>query len=410
MTYIINLYRNAYGGLSTPAWMLALVMLINRSGSMVVPFLSVYLTSSLHFTIEQAGLILTAFGIGAMTGSLLGGWLSDRLSPFIVQVISLLFGGCLFLVMAHITSYYLLLAGFFILSVVSECLRPANAASVALYARPENVTRSFSLNRMALNLGFSIGPAVGGLLASVSYYWLFVADGFTCIAAGIFFYFYFGRLPAQKTTSVQHQEIIPKQAVYGDKTFLVFLFFVTCYAITFFQFFFTLPLYYREVYNLSETEIGLLLGYNGFLVFVFEMIIVHWLENKPYLWQQIVLGILLCGFSYVLITIFSAPLILLISMTLLTFSEIFAMPFMVTYTVKRAGPYNRGRYLGFYSLAYAAAFILAPYLGTKIISHWGYFALWWAAGALSVFTAIGFYIVLHREHTFEDKKPVFAKD
>jgi predicted MFS family arabinose efflux permease len=377
--------------------MLALVMFINRSGSMVVPFLSVYLTDSLHFTIEQAGLILTSFGIGAMSGSLLGGWLSDRLSPFLVQVLSLLLGGCLFLVMAHVTTYYLLLTGFFILSLISECLRPANAASVALYARPENVTRSFSLNRMALNLGFSIGPALGGILASVSYYWLFLADGFTCIAAGIFFFFYFGKLPRQKNILTEDVAAVPRHAVYHDKVFMVFLLFVTCYALTFFQFFFTLPLYYREVYNLSEIQIGLLLGFNGLLVFMFEMIIVHQLENKPYLWQQIVLGTLLCGLSYVLLTIFSAPFILLISMVLLTFSEIFAMPFMVTYTINRAGAHNRGRYLGFYSLAYAAAFILAPYLGTKAISHLGYTFLWWASGILSMFTALGFYLVLPRK-------------
>jgi predicted MFS family arabinose efflux permease len=396
MTFLINLYRNAYGGLSTPAWMLALVMFINRSGSMVVPFLSVYLTDSLHFTVEQAGLILTSFGIGAMSGSLLGGWLSDRLSPFVVQVLSLLLGGCLFLVMAHVTTYYLLLTGFFILSLISECLRPANAASVALYARSENVTRSFSLNRMALNLGFSIGPAVGGLLASVSYYWLFVADGFTCIAAGIFFFLYFSRLPRNKSFSAQKASFV-KQAVYQDKIFLMFLLFVTCYAITFFQFFFTLPLYYREVYLLSETQIGLLLGFNGLLVFLFEMIIVHKLENKPYLWQQIVVGTLLCGLSFVLLTIFSAPFILIICMILLTFSEIFAMPFMVTYTVNRAGAHNKGRYLGFYSLAYAAAFILAPYLGTRTISIWGYTSLWWAAGILSVLTALGFYLLMSRK-------------
>jgi MFS family permease len=314
-----------------------------------------------------------------------------------VQVLSLLLGGCLFLVMAHVTTYYLLLMGFFVLSLISECLRPANAASVALYARAENVTRSFSLNRMALNLGFSIGPALGGILASVSYYWLFMADGFTCMAAGIFFYLYFGKFPRQKIVSTPDEAAVPSQAVYKDTVFLVFLLFVTCYALTFFQFFFTLPLYYREVYRLSEIQIGLLLGFNGLLVFMFEMIIVHQLENKPYLWQQIVLGTLLCGLSYVLLTIFSAPFILIISMVLLTFSEIFAMPFMVTYTVNRAGAHNRGRYLGFYSLAYAAAFILAPYLGTKAISHLGYTFLWWALGITSMLTALGFYLVMSQK-------------
>ncbi|MCY7350383.1 MAG: hypothetical protein LH606_06920 [Cytophagaceae bacterium] len=70
---IIQLYRNAYGGLSRSVWLLSGAMLINRSGSMVVPFLSVYLTQSLHFSIGQAGLVMGCFGAGAMLGVFVGG-------------------------------------------------------------------------------------------------------------------------------------------------------------------------------------------------------------------------------------------------------------------------------------------------------------------------------------------------
>jgi predicted MFS family arabinose efflux permease len=397
MASIISLYRSAYGGLSTPAWMLALVMFINRSGSMVVPFLSVYLTKSLHFSLLQTGTVLTAFGVGAMIGSLAGGMLSDRLGPFLVQFLSLVIGGCMFLVMAHITTFHFLVSGIFLLSVTAECLRPANAASVALYAKPENVTRSFSLNRMALNLGFSIGPAIGGLLASFSYYWLFIVDGLTCIAAGLFFFFYFRQLPHQKKAASISELTQNGFSPYRDISFLLFLFFVTCYALTFFQFFFTLPLYYRDVYHLSEAYIGLLLAFNGFLVFLFEMIIVHKLEKRHHIWQQVVLGTLLCGLSFVLLNLVSAPFILVIAMVLLTFSEIFAMPFMVTYTIKRAGEHNRGAFIGLYTLAFSAAFILSPYLGTKVIDHLGYSTLWWSAGALSILTAIGFFVTMQQK-------------
>ncbi len=390
MSSIISLYRKAYGGLSTPAWMLALVMFINRSGSMVVPFLSVYLTESLHFSIGQAGSVLTAFGMGSMIGSLMGGWLSDRLSPFWVQCCSLIFGGSMFLVLAHITTFTLLIAGMFLLSVIAECLRPANAASVAIYARPENVTRSFSLNRMALNLGFSIGPAVGGLLASFSYYWLFIADGLTCIAAGIFFFLYFNRFPRPEKPVLQTDKTTRPASPYQDVYFLCFLCCVTCYAISFFQFFFTLPLYYREIYSLSETTIGLLLAFNGLLVFLFEMIIVHLLERRTAIWPQVMAGTLLCGGSFVLLNLISAPFILVFAMILLTFSEILAMPFMVTYTIKRAGAHNRGAYIGLYTLSFSAAFILSPLIGTKVIAHYGYATLWWAASILCLVTAAGF--------------------
>jgi predicted MFS family arabinose efflux permease len=376
--------------------MLALVMFINRSGSMVVPFLSVYLTQSLHFSLEKTGIILTIFGAGAMAGSLLGGWLSDRIGPFRVQLLSLLLGGGLLLVLATLKTFPLLAVGIFVMSVTVECLRPANTASVALYARPENVTRSFSLNRMAVNLGFSIGPALGGLLASIAYEWLFIADGVTCIAAGLFFYFYFrGKRrnpPAPAEAKVFEPE--PNQSPYQDLRFLAFVFFTTCYAIIFFQFFTTLPLYYRQVYGLSESMIGLLLGFNGLLVFLFEMIVIHLIGQRPAFRWLVVLGTLLCGVSYALLNIATGMGALFVAMILVTFSEIFAMPFMITYTINRAGEKHRGAYIGLYTLAYSVAFILAPYLGTHLVAGYGFTTLWWAAGIASLPTALGFFAVM----------------
>ncbi len=396
MQTILNLYRNAYGGLSLSSWMLALVMFINRSGSMVVPFLSVYLTQSLHFSLEETGIILTIFGAGAMAGSLLGGWLSDRIGPFRVQLLSLLLGGGLLLVLATLKTFPLLAVGIFLMSVTVECLRPANTASVALYARPENVTRSFSLNRMAVNLGFSIGPALGGLLASIAYEWLFIADGVTCIAAGLFFYCYFRgkrRNPAAPAV-VKELDPEPQRSPYQDLRFLAFVLFTTCYAIIFFQFFTTLPLYYRQVYRLSETMIGLLLGFNGLLVFLFEMIVIHLIGPRPAFRRLVVLGALLCGVSYALLNVATGMGVLLVAMILVTFSEIFAMPFMITHTINRAGEKHRGAYIGLYTLAYSVAFILAPYLGTHLVAGYGFTTLWWAAGIASVPTALGFFAVM----------------
>lgn len=190
MSRIIQLYKNAFSGLSRPAWMLGLVMLINRSGTMVLPFLGIYLTSALGFNLEQTGIILSCFGIGSMAGSFLGGWLTDKFGHFYVQFLSLVIGGIIFILLAN-EGYYQMAVGVLVLSTIAESFRPANTSSVSFYAKPENVSRAFSLNRMAINLGFSIGPAVGGLLAAISFKLLFVADGITCIAAALFFFIYF---------------------------------------------------------------------------------------------------------------------------------------------------------------------------------------------------------------------------
>ncbi|GAB3829076.1 hypothetical protein GCM10028895_43490 [Pontibacter rugosus] len=245
MKKILLLYRNAFGGLSHPAWMMSVVMLINRSGAMVTPFLSVYLTEVLGYTLNETGIILSTYGLGSVCGSFLGGWLTDKVGHFKVQFLSLTIGGSLYFVLLTLRSFEALAAGVFILSLVNDTLRPANSSSIASYARPENVTRAFSLNRMAINLGFSIGPALGGLLAAVSYQWLFIADGTTCIMAGLFFFFYFrnkqGRQLHTSTTASLSAPPAKERSPYRDKYFILFAILCCCFAMMFFQLLSTLP-------------------------------------------------------------------------------------------------------------------------------------------------------------------------
>lgn len=372
--------------------MLAVVMLINRSGTMVLPFLSIYLTTSLGFSVQQAGYILSSFGIGSVIGSYLGGTFSDRYGHFFVQLFSLILSGILFFLLARVTEFYHLLAGIVILSIVAESLRPANAASVSFYAKPENVSRAFSLNRMAINLGFSIGPAIGGILASIAYRWLFIADGTTCILAGIFFFVYFRNRKGYEPHKIPKVEGSRQaEPVLKDLRFLVFVVLSSCFAILFFQLFMSLPLYYREVYALSENKIGGLLALNGIIVFTLEMIMVYLLQRKYSIPTLIFSGMVILGISFLLLNLYHHIAVLLSAMLLLSIAEIFAMPFMATFVVQRSSESNRGSYMALYTISFSVAHILAPALGAAVITHFGFHTLWWIISVASLVIGIGFY-------------------
>lgn len=371
--------------------MLAVVMLINRSGTMVVPFLSVYLTDSLGFSVNQAGIMLSCFGIGSMVGAILGGTLTDRYGHFVVQTVSLAGGGIMFILLSSVTEYYSLLMGIFMLSAISESFRPANASSVAGYARPENVARAFSLNRMALNLGFSVGPALGGILAAISYRWLFIADGITSIAAGIFFFFYFRNMKGNPPRVHGHKS--GYGPVFKNRRFMAFVILVSIFAVLFFQLFMTLPLYYRQVYNLPESQIGLLLALNGIVVFGLEMIMVYLLNRRFGIHELLFPGMLLMGLSFSILNIFHGEAILYLSMIILSFAEILVMPFLSTFTVQQSNEHNRGAYMGLYTIAFSFALVLSPYLGAQVISRFGFETLWWGTGLIGGILAFGFLYV-----------------
>lgn len=391
---MFEIFKKSYSGLSKDTWILAGVTLVNRSGMMVLPFLTIYLTSAKNFTVAQAGIISSFFGLGSMLGSYGGGLLSDRFGYFSVQLISLILGGIACISLAWINGFVALCAGMFVTSALLDMLRPAMSSAITSFAKPENITRSFSLIRMAINLGAGVGPAIAGIVAGISFKWIFIGDGLTSIAAGfVLYYFFHSKI---KKTSFRRKEVIRVESPLKNKWYFFYIILCMFYAIIFFQLFCTLPLYYDHVHHLLKRETGYLIAMNGLIVFVFEMMLVYKLENSISPIKIINAGVLLAGIGLIILNFFTAGIILVISMAILSFSEIFAMPFMMTVAVAKADHTNRGRYTGIYSTAWSAAFILAPIIGTTIVTHYDFETLWWVMGALSLVTMAGLRIVVRK--------------
>jgi len=187
MFQFLNSYFNSFKGLSREVWWLALITLVNRAGAMVIPFLSLYLRDDLNFSLGDVGWVMTCFGFGSLAGSWLGGILSDKIGFYKTILISLIGTGLGFFGLQFITSFWAICIGFFMLIAIADLSRPAFFVALSAYSKPENKTRSLTLIRLAINLGFSAGPAIGGLIiAGIGYYGLFWVDGISCISAGFF--------------------------------------------------------------------------------------------------------------------------------------------------------------------------------------------------------------------------------
>ena len=401
MKEFIRLYLDAYKGLSTPAWMLALVMLINRSGAMVIPFLGVYMINHLNFTLEDTGSVLSCFGVGAVAGSFLGGWLTDKIGHFKVQLVSLILTVPMFFLLPELNTVVKLAVGVFVLSIISETFRPANSVSIAYYSKPDNVIRSFSLNRMALNLGFSIGPALGGFLAAVSYTFLFYGNAVAAFFSALLFFLYFRNRKGNEKKEVIATEATsndPKadRSPYRDLLFMLFSILSCIFAVCFFQLLSTLPLYYRTVYQLTEANIGVILAFSGFVVFLLEMLLVHIAEKRMTARAVIVWGALLCGFSFLILNLAHGIWVLYVAMFVFCISEILAMPFMATVTLQRSSLKTRGAYMGVNALSFSAAHIFSPFVGTRIAAVYGFETLWYGTAITLLLTAIGFLIVMKK--------------
>nr|WP_309148166.1 MFS transporter [Chryseobacterium sp. LJ756] len=395
---IIHLYTSSFKGLSKESWMLALVMLINRSGSMVLPFLGVYMTAHLKFSIENTGIVLSFFGIGSVIGSWLGGYITDKIGEFKVQSISLLLSVPLFCLIPIFKTEAGVALIILLQSIVSDSFRPANSVAITKYAKPENITRAFSLNRMAVNLGFSIGPALGGILSAISYEFLFYSNALAALSAGLLYIWFFSkRAKLSKIAAKKIKEIVEikkENSPYRDGKFLLYCFFCMLFSICFFQIFSTLTIFYKDTAQLSQQNIGYILAYSGFLVVLLEMGLVQIAEKYFNLAITMLIGTFICGFSYAMLAFDYSLLALLVSMTLLCIGEIWTLPFMSTITALRSGKNNKGAYMGLNGISFSIAFIITPYLGTLIAEKFGFSVLWIGTGLLATAIALGFYLVV----------------
>jgi predicted MFS family arabinose efflux permease len=178
----INLYRDSYSGHPKEIWVLAILTFINRFGTMVFPFITVYLTTVLGFSLEIAGIIASAFGIGSLIGSYAGGRLSDKVGPNPVILVSFIFSGVLFILLQWATSFWSLFGLILVASAFGEAYRPAVTTAIGQYVPKHQTGRSIALIRLAINLGMTAAPALGGFIAvSMGYGGLFWIDGVTCL-------------------------------------------------------------------------------------------------------------------------------------------------------------------------------------------------------------------------------------
>jgi predicted MFS family arabinose efflux permease len=277
----------------------------------------------------------------------------------------------------------------FILMTIADMFRPAMFVSLGAYAKPENRTRALTLVRLAVNLGFAAGPALGGLIImGMGYSGLFWVDGASCIISISIF-----ALLVKEKKKVIHDDKTENAAhiksVFHDRIFWVFLFVSFITAMIFFQLFTTLPLYHNEKFGLSEFQTGLLMTLNGLLIFALEMPTVGFMERKAYpKIRIIIIGSFIMALSFFLLLINVWAGILVVSMICISIGEILTFPFSNAFALSRAPRGLEGRYMALYTMSFSLAHIVSSKVGFGIIDGPGYQTNWLFMACIGVIATL----------------------
>ncbi|MFT4687605.1 MAG: putative MFS family arabinose efflux permease [Neolewinella sp.] len=412
---IFDLYRKSFAGLPRKIWLLALVLLVNRSGAMVVAFLSVYLIDKQGFEPTKAGYVMAAFGFGGVLGNYIGGLMNDRFGSWHIQLYSMIGAGLLNILLGQVTEFWTLCLLSFSISLWADAFRPANRAAIAIYAPPGKLTQAYGLQRMAVNLGFSIGPALGGyLIYNYGFELMFWGDGITFLLAALVFYL---ALPPDETARPLVARPDPKLAdvinasltsvapaaapAHKQAWLLAFVIANMGIMMCFFQLFSTFPVYLKAS-GLDERAIGWLFTLSGVVIVALEMPTLYVVERR---FRPI--PVMLAGSGLIIVSYLILPgvvtlgfLAVLGMMMVLTIGEILYMPFTNTYVSTHSPPARRGEYLGLLSASYSAAFVFTPLVGFGVAEWYGYGA---ATFTCCAFAGLG-WLLLSRVNLMREAK------
>jgi MFS family permease len=247
---------------------------------------------------------------------------------------------------------------------------------------------AFALNRLAINLGMSIGPALGGFLAAASFRAMFFVDAFTTLAAGAVLTLTPWRaLTGTGGAEWKVEPRNPARSIFHDRTLLIFLAAVLLVGIVFFQHEAALPIYLVQSLGLSPAFYGMLFTINTLLIVALEVPLnnatAHWPNTR-----SLILGSLLFAIGFGALGVIATPAGVIATVVVWTFGEMLLFPAMAAHMGEISPENRRGSYMGAYSMSLSLAFTLGPWMGTHLLASAGPLVAWTTMLILGVMAAM----------------------
>ncbi len=359
-------------------------ILVNRAGTLLVPFLTLYLSGRLGLGITGATRIMGAYGAGALVAAIVGGHLADRFGRKRVMVGSLAAGAVVLWLFPLLDTPWTVAAGLFVFALVGEMYRPATQAMLADLVEPARRPQAYALLYVAINLGFTIAPIIGGLLAATNFRWLCRVDALTGAAfALIILLFVRETRPVPGGAAPEH--VGWRRAVgtiARDRTMLAFCASTLLLGLAFMQVASTFPLYLQQL-GIGARSYGRILAVNGAMITFLQLPFSSWATRWRRDWMMMAAGVVLGG-GFFLNAFARTTLQFALVVVVWTSGEMLNAVFAPTIVSELAPVALRGRYMGALTMCFSSAALFGAPLGGLVLDHAGGRVLWTAVFGLGL--------------------------
>jgi MFS family permease len=378
----------------TTFWTLIGAAFIDRlGGAFIFPFLALYITQKFQVGMTQVGIIFLIFSLASLIGNLFGGAMSDRFGRKRMLLFGLITSGLSSLMLGFISDFRLVYPIALMVGLLANTAGPAQQAMVADLLPESQRTEGFGILRVIANLAITIGPAIGGVLATHSYLFLFIADALSSlITAGIVLAALPETMPelsAQQTDQSLAASMGGYRNALQDWVFIAFLAISTLMVLVYVQMNSTLSVYLRDVHGISPKGFGTILSLNAAMVVLFQF----WITRRIARYQA--MGLLAAGSLFYAVGfgmygfVRNYPLFL-VAMVIITIGEMLVTPTAQSLVARLAPEDMRGRYMALYGLSWIVPNALGPLAAGILMDNYNPDWVWYAGGLISIAVAIGY--------------------
>jgi MFS family permease len=375
-------------------WVLFSGRIIGVTGfSIVVPFLSIYLNQQLGVPMTVVGMIfLFSSGAGAV-GQILGGELADRVGRKKVMIFSMASRSVVFALISVVMMNHgdypvigLLIVGS---NFFGSFFEPASSAMVADLVEPSKRLEAYGLLRIGANIGWTLGPLLGGLLAIISYSSLFLLTAF-CTASVAFIVIL---LVSDSRSSIKTERFNARDllAVRKDTVFAAFCLISVLLSLVTAQMSSVYSVFSEKVVGVQVYEVGYLYAINGIMVVFLQFPVARWVSRFR-MTNAISMGAFLYAIGYFLVAFTNDFFTLAFCMVVISMGEIVVSPALSNLVANMSPENMRGRYMGVYGLfsqfgwsmgPLAGGVLMDAFVGTPII-------LWGGIASFAIAASIGY--------------------
>jgi MFS family permease len=373
-------------GLPRTFWYLWTGALINRLGGFVYTFLALYLTQARHFSIAQAGLMVSLYGAGSVASGPVGGFLADQLGRRVTMLGGYVLGAAAMLQLGFARSHWHIAVATLLLGFLNDLYRPAMQATVADLVPSEKRTRAYGYIYWAVNLGFAGAAVLAGFLAAANFMLLFLGDAATTLACGVIIFL---RVP--ETHPERHVEKVARArpnpfVPFRHGTFMAFVVAQFLCSLVFAQSNSTLPIDMRAN-GVSPRMYGTLIALNGIGIVLLQPSAIA-LVQRFRRTHVLAVGALLTGLGFGLNALGHTAGWYAFTIAVWTFGELAFSPVTPTVVADLAPTQLRGTYQGVVQMMWGLSACLAPALGGPVLGRFGSQVLWASCFVLCLASAV----------------------